>query len=235
MMQKYSLKAEDRKITGRKVKNLRNEGMLPANIYGKGIKSQAVKTELSEFTKIFSEAGETGLVELSVGSKKLPILIHNVQVDPVDSSYLHADFYQVNLKEKVVAQVPLELVGESPAVKLGLGTVVQYTDEIEVEALPTDLPDKFEINIDKLKEVDQTISIKDLVVDKNKIEIKAEPEQILVKVEPQREEEVEPEPVATESEAEVDQKLDAGEEVKKEESSAEGGNASGEDKDNSKK
>jgi large subunit ribosomal protein L25 len=199
-MDKYNLKAEKRKISGRKVKTLRNEGLLPANIYGKKVKSLAIQVAQIEFEKVYKEAGETGIVELAVGKEKRPVLINNVQVHPVTDLPLHVDFLQIDLKEKVTADVPVELIGESPAEKSGLGTVVQYLNEIEVEALPGDLPEKFEIDLSKLTEVDQSVFIKDLAADTKKVEVKADADQILVKVEPPRKEEEELPPVEVEGE-----------------------------------
>ena len=192
-MANITLKADKRTELGRKVKRLRKEGKLPANIYGKKTKSQAITVNLNELEKVFEKAGETSVVEVVVGKKKHHTLIHEIQKDPVTDVPIHADFMQVDLKEKVTAQIPVDFVGESPAEKQGLGTVVQYVDEVEVEALPTELPEKFEVDISKLSEVDQQIQIKDLVVDKKKIAVQNDEEQILAKVEPPREEEVAPE------------------------------------------
>jgi large subunit ribosomal protein L25 len=194
------LKADKREVTGRKVKNLRKDGLLPANIFGKKIKSQSIQIDQAEFQKIFKEVGETGLVELQIGNDKRPVLISNLQVDPISGLPIHADLYQVDLKEKVTAQVPVELTGESPAEKQGLGTVVQQLDEVEVEALPADLPDHFTVDLTKLEKVDDAMFVKDLDVDTKKVEIKDDPEQIVVKVEGLREEE--PEEVITPAEGE---------------------------------
>jgi large subunit ribosomal protein L25 len=190
-MDKLSLKAQKRTIAGRKVKSLRREGILPANVFGKNVKSQAIQIDLASYLKLYKEAGETSLVELEVDGAKLPVLIHNTQVDPVLGTPLHVDFLQVNLKEKVTAQVPVELTGESPAEKQGLGTVVQQINEVEVESLPADIPDKFEIDISGLVEVDNMIQVKDIKIDEKKVEIKDDAEQIIAKVEPQKEEKVE--------------------------------------------
>jgi large subunit ribosomal protein L25 len=207
-MDKITLKAEERKTLGRKVKRLREKNILPANIYGKGVDSIAIKIDRIDFEKVFKEAGETGLVEIAIGSKKRPTLVHGVQYDPVTDEILHVDFRQVDLKEKVIATVPIDAIGESPAEKRGVGTAVFYLDEVEVEALPSDLPEKFEVDVSGLEEVDQSLQIKDLPVDKSKIEIKADAEEIVVKVEPPREEEeevietVSPEDVVITEEAE---------------------------------
>lgn len=197
-MDKKVLKAEKRSLTGRKVKSLRNEGKLPANVFGRNVKSISIQVDGKDFEKTFREVGETGLVELTLGKEKRPVLVHNVQSDPVTDTLLHVDFLQVDLKQKVTAQVPLELVGEAPAEKQGLGTVVQYLNELEVEALPTDLPDKFEIDLSSLTEVNQVIQVKDVKLDKSKVEIQEGADEIVVKVEPPKEEEEEPVPVSEE-------------------------------------
>ena len=215
-MQKTTLKAEKRKVLGRKVKKLRREGVLPANIYGKKIKSLSIKFPVVDFEKVYKAAGETGIVEIAIGKQKKPVLISNVQLDPVTDKPLHVDFHQVDLKEKTTADVPIELIGESPAEKQGLGTVVQSINEIEVEALPKDLPDKFEIDLSKLVKVEQTVQVKDLVVDTKKVKILAEAEQMIVKVEPPRkEEEVAPPPPEEEVPEEAEKEAPSEEEVEK--------------------
>src|SRR3989344_4668561 len=122
-MDKTILKASERKLLGRKVKALRAKGMLPGVVFGKGIESLSVAVDFKEFTTAYSKAGETGIVELTLGSSKRPVLIHNVQVDTLTGKAVHTDFLQVNLKEEVNATVAVELVGESPAEKSGLGTI----------------------------------------------------------------------------------------------------------------
>ena len=189
-MDKVVLKSQDRKVTGRKVKNLRKVGLLPGVIYGKDIKSIPVAVEFREFEKVYEKAGETSIVELVLGSSKKPVLIHNVQRNPVTDQPVHADFLQVNLKVEVNATVPIEVIGESPAQKSGIGTIVLQLGEIEVRALPLNLPDKFIVDVSLLEEVDQAILVKDLKYDRTKVEVKTEPNQIVVKVEPPQKEEV---------------------------------------------
>ncbi|KKU64108.1 MAG: 50S ribosomal protein L25 [Candidatus Woesebacteria bacterium GW2011_GWC2_47_16] len=206
-MNKTTLEAKVRKITGRKVKTLRKEGLIPANIYGKKVKSQAIQVMALDFKKAYEEAGETGLISLKVQGEKgkaedRAVLVSNVQIDPLSDAAVHVDFRQVDLKEKVTASVPVELVGESPAEKGSLGTVVQYIDEIEVEALPTDLPEKFEVDASGLVEVDQAVFVSDLKYDKAKVEIKNDAGEIIVKVEPPQKEEVVAAPVTEEVPAE---------------------------------
>lgn len=217
-MDKQTLKAEPRKTQGRKVKNLRLGGTLPANIFGKKIKSLAIELPLKAFEEVYKKVGETGLIELTVGKETRPVLVHNVQLNPTTEVPIHVDFHQVDLKEKVLAKVPVEMIGEAPAQKQGLGTVVLFINEIEVEALPADLPDKFEVSVENLAEVDQAIYVKDLKVDKSKVDIKIDPEEMLIKVEPPQKEEVAPAPAPAEGEVPVE-----GTDVAEGEQPAEGG------------
>ncbi len=220
-MQKLNLKSEHRELVGRKVKSLRSKGIVPANVYGNDIKSESLQLDRKQFEEIYKQAGETGLVELEVGKETKPVLIHEVQRHSVSGDILHVDFLQVDLKQKITANIPVEITGESPAEKSGLGTVVKQINEIEVEALPADLIEKFEIDASLLTEVDQAIKVSDLKYDKSKIEVKADMEAIVVKVEPPQKEEVIAAPVAVEgAEGEVKpegEKLAEGGEAKPEE------------------
>src|SRR3990167_11193753 len=120
-MKRTQLSAEVRKTLGHKVKKLRKDGLLPGNIYGNKIKSIAVQVKLNEFKKIWDEVGETGLIDVVIGEKAHPVLIHGVQSHPVSNQLLHADFHEVSLTEKTTAKVSIELTGESPAVNQNLG------------------------------------------------------------------------------------------------------------------
>lgn len=184
MAKRKTLKAEKRKILGRKVKKLRRDGILPGNIYGKNITSTAVQLEVKEFEKFFAEAGETEVVNLQIGKEKEthPVLIRDVQVDPVIDNPLHVDFMQVVLTEKVEAAVPVVFVNEAPVVKEGRGILLELMDEIEVEALPTDLPSKIAVDISKLKEAGEGITVGDLKLPKA-VEVKLEKEELICKIE----------------------------------------------------
>lgn len=218
-MEKILLNATKRDERGRKAKALRKKGILPANLYGKNIKSEAVSIDFNEFTKIYKKAGETSIVELLIGKEKKPTLIHNVQLDPVEDKIIHADFLQVDLKTKVAAHVRIELTGECSAEKMGEGTVVQYLHELEIEALPTDLPESFVVDISKLEKVDDQFAISDIKFDKSKIEFKEETDKVIVRVEPLRKEEVVQAPKEEEGvvpEAEEGEKKEEAEETKEE-------------------
>ncbi len=158
-MKKYSLTADIRDIVGRKVKNLRKTGKIPATVYGKNVKSVSVAVSADAFEKVYKEAGETGLVELAVGRDLRPVLVHTLQKHPVSNQILHIEFHQVDLKEKVHAKVPLELAGDAPAVIGKTGVLLTLIDEVEVEALPADLPDKIIVDVSKLSEVNQEVNV----------------------------------------------------------------------------
>ena len=179
-MKRFSLEAKPRKVTGKQVKKLRREGLLPANVYGKDIKSQSLELPLVEFQKVFEEAGETGLVDLKVGDQTIPVLIHSLQTD-YRRTPLHADFFKVNLKEKVSAMIPVEIMGEAKAVVDGLGLLEEITKEIEVEALPTELPENVPVNVEHLANIDEQITVENLKAPEG-ITILSDPNLVIVKI-----------------------------------------------------
>src|SRR5258706_14100522 len=140
-MKRHSLAVTKREVFGRKVKKLRKEGTLTGNVYGKELKSIAVQMPTKSFLSVFEEAGHSGVVDLKLGEETIPTLVHEVTYDHIERFPLHVDFYKVNLKEKVKTNVPVVLTGEPAAVTEKLGLLLQNLDEVEVEALPTDLPE----------------------------------------------------------------------------------------------
>jgi len=210
-MKREKLKVEKRKVLGKKVKKLRREGILPANIYGKDIKSLAVQLAQKDFDKVFKEAGETSLVDIMVDSQTIPVLIHNTQTDYL-GNYLHADFYKVNLKEKVKTMVPILIVGEPKAVIDKVGLLMNILSEVEVEALPEQLPEHIEINVEKLALVDEQITVEDIKAPEG-VTILTDPGQVIVKI---------GELVSKEAEELAAQEQAAAEEAKAEEAAEEG-------------
>ncbi len=195
-MARPKLTVDKRTITGRKVKTLRHEGLLPGNLYGQNIKSQALKLDYQDFLTIFKKTGESGLIDLAIGKTKStqPVLVGDIQIDPVTDKILHVDFRQVDLTKKAQVTVPIELVGEAPGAEEGEGILIQPLSEVEVEALPEKLPDHLEADISSLKEINDAIRVTDLEVDKE-IAILADKEEVVAKLEAPTEEEEEPAPV----------------------------------------
>jgi large subunit ribosomal protein L25 len=205
------LSAEQRKIEGKKVKNLRLDGVLPAVIFGKGKGSRSLSLGRKEFEQVFSEAGESTLVDLEIESREgQKVLIDEVQYHSVSGEIIHASLRRIDLTKKIKADVPLDLVGESPAIKSGLGILLSLIDEIEVECLPADLPPKIEVDISNLKEVDDAILVKDLPIDHSKVAIELDKDETVAKIDyAEMEEEKEEEEV---SEAEAVEGVEATEE-----------------------
>ncbi|MFA5828749.1 MAG: 50S ribosomal protein L25 [Candidatus Shapirobacteria bacterium] len=192
------IEAQTRTVLGKKVKNLRAQGITPATVYGKGVEPVSVQINTKELDKLFEDVGESGLIDFAIDGKVVPVLFKNPQYHPVLGNLIHIDCHQVNLKEKITATVPIEFVGESTAVKLG-NVLVEVLMEIEVEALPTDLPEKIEVDLTVLETVESVVTVADLKVDRTLVEVKNDPEQVIVKVELPREEEVEPVAAAEEA------------------------------------
>lgn len=182
------IKAEPRKLLGKKVNNQRDAGQVPAVVYGHGIKSEPVFVSKKEFSKAYREAGESSLVILNLEGKKRNVLIHGIQTDPVRNEIIHADFYQVKMDEKIKAKVPIVFLGESPLVKSEGGVLIKNIQEVEVEALPQDLPRNLEVDTALLKSFDDHIFIKDLNVASG-VKISADPSEIVASVTPPRSEE----------------------------------------------
>ena len=125
MAQRPTLKVEKRTVLGENVKKLRKQGIFPANIYGKNLKSIAVQVPYADFLPVFKEAGETGVVDIQLDGVTHPVLIHNLQKEYMTKTPIHADFYQVDLKKKVKTMVPVTLLGEPKAVVDKLGIAMQ--------------------------------------------------------------------------------------------------------------
>ncbi len=200
---KISLSVQPRKVVGRKVKTLRRQGFIPANIFGKKIKSANIQVNHDEFKKIYDTAGETNIVYINLTgeTKERPVLITNIHSNPVTGSFLHIDFHQIDLSQKVTASIPLTLVGTAPAEDEKGAVIVQVLNEIEIEALPTDLPDALEVDLSSLKEFGDSVSVKDIKIDSSKIEIKTDLEQQIVQAQEPKEEET---TAPTESETPVE-------------------------------
>lgn len=161
-MNKTTLTVSKRTLTGRKVKRLRIAGKIPGNVFGKKTKSLAVEMDAEALTKVFKKGGETSLLDLAVDGETRPVLVQNIQTHPVSGKVLHVDFRQVDLKEKVKAKVLLQVLGEAPAVLEKLGVLLTLLDELEVEALPTDLPEKITVDLSSLTKLHDSVKVKDL-------------------------------------------------------------------------
>lgn len=194
----YKLEAADRKIFGKKLKRVRREGQVPANIYGPKFKSQSVSVPLKDFQIVYRKAKETGVIYISLGKDEVPTLIKNVQKHPVGGHVLHVDFRKIDLSQKIETEVPVVVTGTSEAVAHQGGVLITQNDHLLVEALPTDIPQSIEIDIAVLKEVGQDIKVSDLPKS-TKFSIKNEPETVIVSVTAHKEESLVPETAPAEA------------------------------------
>lgn len=167
------LKAEKREIFGKKNKYLRDEKLLPGVVFGKGLESISIVVDYLDFVRTFKEVGETTVLDLVIEGKKHPVLVKEMQYHHITSKPIHVGFYEVDLTQKITANIPVEVVNEeeNPLIKKGEGIVLLLLNEIEVEALPTDLPEKFEVDATQLLEIGDVSTIADLKYDKEKVEI----------------------------------------------------------------
>ena len=153
-----------REITGKKVRKMRREGVIPANIYGRGIESVAVQIPFAEARVMLNEHGRNTLIEVQVSGESEPrsVVVRDLDREPVSGAIQHIDFFQVDLTRKLQADIPVQLIGEAPATLTWEGILVHETDAITIEALPGDLPDHFELSVDGLTELDDQLTAEDL-------------------------------------------------------------------------
>ena len=182
-MARKELLVEPRQVTGKKVKQLRRAGVLPANVYGHGLASVAVQVATQELAKTLHAAAANEVIDLKVTGERSarPVVVHHIQRHPLTSSPLHADFYQVSLREKMRADVPLVIVGRSEAVDTYSGVLVTSIEALHVEALPLDIPGRIEVDITPLTELESAIHVRDLSVPGN-VSVLNDPDVVVVKV-----------------------------------------------------
>ena len=209
----FQLKAEKRERVGTQLAALREEGKIPAEIYGEGIDENIhLFINEKEFLGVFKEAGESSIVEVDFEERKIPVIIHDLQKDQLGDKFLHIDLYAVDMNKEITAEIPLHFIGESPLARAGSAVLVKSLNEIEVETLPTHLPQHIDIDVSVLIELNDTIHVKDLSLPKE-VTILTDPETVIVSATEIQEEEPE--------EVEAPPEEETKEESSKEESSSE--------------
>jgi large subunit ribosomal protein L25 len=201
------LSAEPRQVLGKKVKRLRREGLIPANIYGHHVDSTAIQVTVDELKQVLKEAGRNELIYLKLGGdgdEPRPTFVKTVQRNPITDAIIHVDFLQISLKEKVRLEVPLHLTGTPPAVDTYSGILMQGVDRVMVEALPTDVPSVFEVDVSVLEEIDQALHVSDLPVPEG-VTVLTDPEVVVAKVAPPAVEKLPEEEEAEALEAEAEE------------------------------
>ena len=196
-METIILEAKAREITGKKVSELRDQEMIPGIVYGKKLEPINISLSSKEFTKIFKQAGDTSVIDLKIDNEKAhKVLIQNVDYTPTRDRITHVELLAISLTDKVKVGVPVVLINTENPEKLG-GNLILNLDEIEVEALPNDLPHQIEIDCSVFTEFGHTIYVKDLKLD-SKLKIHEDPETPIVSFDEPEQAEEEPKPEATE-------------------------------------
>jgi large subunit ribosomal protein L25 len=195
-MERVELMAESRALVGKRVKQLRAEGMVPAVMYGHGFDPVSLQVDRIVLTRFLSQVGGSQLINVQIADQDESemALIRDVQRDVITGTPIHVDFYRVQMTERLTTEIPLELVGQSPVVEAKEGILLQGLSSIEVECLPGDLVDAIQVDISGLVEVDMGISVADLAVPAA-IDVLTDPEEMVVRVVYLEEEEEEEEEI----------------------------------------
>lgn len=169
---------------------MRQQGMIPAELYGRGLKNLHLSVPTKDFLKVFKEAGTNTVVNLLLdkdlsagGQERHPALVYEVKKDYLTDEIMHVDFYQVRMDEKIKAKVPIEFEGEAPAVKDKGGILNKAMSEIEVESLPADLPRRLLVNLSTLDDLNKSIYVREIKVPQA-VKVLVDPETVVVTVTP---------------------------------------------------
>ncbi len=193
-----TLTAQKRDILGKRVKRLRKEGLVPAELFGPETENRHLSISEKEFNRVFREAGTNTIVDVVLEGEKEPVsvFIYDAQLDALSKRPLHVDLYHVSKTVKTHALVPVVFRGEAPAEKKDC-IIVHVTGELHVEAFPQDMPHEFSVDVSSLENEGDTVTLKDLDIPAN-VEVEAEPDLVIAIAEAKRAEEVETPAVAAE-------------------------------------
>jgi len=190
-----------RNVYGKQNRRLRGTGVVPGVLFGKTTGSIAVQLDAKALEQLYHQAGRTSVVKVSVdGGQPTSAIIRRVQRNPLTGRALHVDLFALDLTHEMQADIPLVFTGVSPAIEMEGAILLASLDHLKVRALPADLPHEISVDLTALVDMDATIHVRDLVVD-GKVTVINDPDDLVAKVTPPREEEV-IEPVAAEGEGE---------------------------------
>ena len=187
-----------------KLVDIRKNGMVPAVVYGARVENTTISVPSVDFEKVLRVVGESNTLTLELKDKKVEVLIHEIQRDPIKGFLVHVDFLAIDANKPIEVVVPIEFIGIAPAEKNGFGVLVKTLHEIEVEALPKDLPHNIEVDLITLENLDDQIRVEDIKAPKG-VTIKTNGEEVLAIIAAIKEE-VEETPAADLSSIEVEKK-----------------------------
>ncbi len=184
MADQVSLSVAERTVLGKRVKKLRRQGVIPANVYGLHQSSQALQVDLYTLERFLAKHHATRVITLegvSNGGSPLNALVRHVARSPRNGKILHVDFLRISMNEPITVRVPLVLKGDAPAVTLGGGVLLHLVDTVEIESLPGDLPEALEADVSGLKDMDDTLHLRDVPVPP-KVKLLSDPDEPVAKV-----------------------------------------------------
>lgn len=179
MSERATLAAVTRDVTGKKAKQLRRQGVIPAVIYGQG-ENLNIQVENLSLMRVLRDAGTTNLIDISIGDESHTVLAKEVQVHVTRGDLIHVDFYEVNMQEKLIVEAALVPVGIAAPVEEGLGTTALVTVILEIECLPSNLISEIEVDLTRIETPDDVVLVSDLEVPEG-VEILAEPDQVVAR------------------------------------------------------
>ena len=205
-MEQLELAAEKRMVTGKQVKQLRAQGIIPAVVFSHKIGSIPIQVQEKELRATLGHAGTNRLIAIQIAGEKKPymVLAREVQRNPIKGSFVHVDFQAVVMTEKIRTSVTLNFVNESPAVRSGDGMLLYNLDSIEVESLPSDLLSTIDVDLSVLEAVDDVVQVKDVVLPST-LTVLSNPDDTIVRVSRLAAEEEEEEEVVEEEIGEADE------------------------------
>lgn len=194
------LSLDAREAQGKANKRLRRQGIVPGVVFGKDEASTPVQLDAKQFDTLYREAGRTSIVKLKLPgeSRAKSAFIKHVQRNPLSGQAIHVDFHVVNLKQEMEVDVPLVFVGDAPAVEETGGTLLVSLNSLRVKALPGDIPHQIDVNVATLVNLDVSIHVKDLSLNRDAVHVLTDGEELVAKVMPPR---LEEEPETVEAEA----------------------------------
>lgn len=203
--QLVTLQTHPRQVLGKKVRRLRREGWTPLHLYGPGITPRALQARTPDLRKVLVQVGRSKPLSVLVEGEERPHLafVRDIHFHPLTEEVLHVDLYRVDVSQRVEAEVPLVVVGESPAVTRLGGTLIIPHHTLPVEGLPLEIPEALRVDISALDTFDKAIRVRDLSLPPG-VEVKADPEEVIVLVSPPRVEAAEAAPAPAPAPAEVE-------------------------------
>jgi len=182
-VEREELKAKRREVAGKRVRFIRRQGMIPANLYGPNLESISLEIETAPLRRMLTKVGRNALINLKVDhdKKSRMVMVRDIQHDPLTDALLHVDFFQPVMTHKIKADVPLQFIGEAPAARSRRAIMIESMTMLHVEALPADLPRHIEVDLSVLRELEEAIHVRDIRPPEG-VEILSDPDQVIVKV-----------------------------------------------------